>query len=140
MNMNSGTEQATPVSALVADHQLTEALQKYARTARELGHEDDVAWALQAIRRIDLDAAQKARTKEIVAEIDIRNALATYIATVETQGRNAHVSAAERTLHNLDRNNYSAVYDAIQSLEYTLSGKIDAVAASVSSKADRKGK
>jgi len=118
MNMNSGIK-AAPVSAVVADHQLTEALQKYARVQREVGNEAGVSWALATIRSIDLNADQKARTKALTADIDIRNALNAYRATAEQQGRSQHVSVVDGTLHNLEHNSFSAVYDAIHSLEHT---------------------
>jgi hypothetical protein len=50
------TKQEAPVSAVVADHQIKEALQKYARVQREVGNEDNVAWALYTIRALDVEA------------------------------------------------------------------------------------
>lgn len=126
--MNSGTK-ATQVTAHAADHQLKEALQKYARNARDLGHEEDVQWAILAIRAIDREAQDKARQKEILAEIDVRNALGKYIAIAESQGREYHVKAGNGALSKLNRNNFHAVYREIEYVERKLNDRVDVVVA-----------
>ncbi len=127
-------EQAAPVSAAVIDHELTEALQKYARIMREVGNESGVSWALETIRSIDLPAAEKVRYKTVKADIEAGLALQDYIATAKEQGRSANVVAAEAAHRNLHRNKYSAVYELIKALENHLTARIDAVAASIPKK------
>jgi len=72
--------------------------------------------------------------KALTAEIEINNALWEYVKTAGTQGHKVHAYIAEQAIHNLRRNNFVTVYDAIQSLENKLSSKVDAVPASISRK------
>src|SRR5258708_36926872 len=99
-------EQAAPVSPVVADHQLTEALQKYARVQRELGREDKVQWALEAIRSIDLNAAAKDKTKAETAEAEVLAGLMTYTATAMLQGRTAQAIALNDAVVKLQEDSY----------------------------------
>jgi integrase len=55
--------------------------------------------------------------KALTAEIEINNALWEYVKTAGTQGRKVHAYKAEQAIHNLRRNNFVTVYDAIQSSE-----------------------
>jgi ATP-dependent protease Clp ATPase subunit len=122
-------EQAAPVSAVVADHQLVEALHKYARVSREIGNEADVAWALDVIRGLDLQAAEKAAMKSLLAHVEIKSALKEYKVTAETQGRIQHVSVVNHALRNLDRKYH--LHNTLNALEQKLNARIDAVGASI---------
>ncbi len=126
--MNSGTK-AAPVSASIADHNLVEALQKFARVQRELGNEELVAWALRATRSLDLQAEKIALTKASAADAEIRAALAAYRATAEAQGRLLNLTAACLAVEKLDAITGADNRSLIKQLEQSLIARIDAVAA-----------
>jgi hypothetical protein len=135
--MNTGIKEApakAAVSDVVADQRLVDALQKYASAQRELGREDNVLWALETIRGLDLYADKRARMKAQAADVEVRAALQTYRVTAEAQGRKEHVSVANQALQSLDRNSFPTIYAVINDLEQKLNGKIDAVAASIPKK------
>src|SRR6267142_6307493 len=124
--MNSGTKEA-PVSAILADHQIREALQKYARTARLLGREDKVEWALYIERNLNEEQSKKESALEESSDAEILEALKKYVNTTSIQRRAHNNILATASLQVFDWTGP----DYVVKLERKLSESIAAVSARV---------